>query len=138
MDLKSLISKIQILCTEQNSNVDKMLKECDLNSSVVDNMKKGSMPSIDKVYAISNCLDCSIDYLLGRTDNSQSHKSAITTGDISVSHNSVVGDGHVGVSIHNGTDTSEQAAFLLNIFNNLNLIDKSKLLIYADELNKNK
>lgn len=135
MDLKLLISKIQILCTEQNSNVDKMLKECELNPSVVDNMKKGSMPSIDKVYAISKCLDCSIDYLLGRTENPQSHKCiAITTGDIKDNHNSVIGNGNSDISITVSADG--QAATLLEAFEKLDHFKKAKVMLYVEELSK--
>ena len=32
-------------------------------------MKRGQKPSVDKIQAISEYLNCSVDYLLGRTDN---------------------------------------------------------------------
>ena len=133
------IPKLFELLDSKNIKAFQLSKDTGISSGNISDWKSGrSSPNVEALIKIADFFDCSADYLLNRTNNPQSHKCAVTTGDISVSHNSVVGDGHVGVSIHNGTDTSEQAAFLLNIFNNLNLIDKSKLLIYADELNKNK
>ena len=35
---------------------------------IVDTLKKGSMPSVDKLAMIADALDCSVDYLLGRSD----------------------------------------------------------------------
>ena len=45
-----------------------------LNKSVFDNMKKGQIPSVDKIHKIADYLDCSVDYLLGRTDNPEINK----------------------------------------------------------------
>lgn len=42
-----------------------MLTEAGLKRGVLDNMKKGSMPSVDKVAAIAEYLGVHIDYLLG-------------------------------------------------------------------------
>jgi transcriptional regulator with XRE-family HTH domain len=57
----------------------KHLKQSDLanflgisNSSVSDWKKKGSVPSADKIVKISEFLNVSVDYLLGRTDEPNS------------------------------------------------------------------
>lgn len=42
-----------------------MLKECGLKPTVVDNLKKGSIPSVDKVCAIAEYFNVTTDYLLG-------------------------------------------------------------------------
>ena len=74
MNINLLISNIQNLCNKKNISVDKMLKECTLKPSVVDNMKKGSFPSIDKVYLIAEYFNVSVDYLLtGKEQNSSSN-----------------------------------------------------------------
>ena len=53
--------------------------EVDLKVDVIrDIIRKGSMPSADKVAKIADGLDVSIDYLLGRTDNPK----ATATGEI--------------------------------------------------------
>ena len=44
-----------------------MLVDSGLSKNVLDNMKKGSMPSVDKVAKIADFLEVSVDFLLGRT-----------------------------------------------------------------------
>lgn len=77
MDINLLISNIQNLCNRRNVSVNKMLKECTLKPSVVDNMKKGSFPSIDKVYLIAKYFNVSVDYLIG-LDNKPNRNTPIS------------------------------------------------------------
>ena len=42
-----------------------LLAECGLSKSFMDNLKKGSMPSADKLGVIAENLGVSVDYLLG-------------------------------------------------------------------------
>ena len=44
-----------------------------------------SKPNIDAITKIANYLDCSVDYLLGRTDNPISHKATAKIKNITVS-----------------------------------------------------
>lgn len=53
---------------------NKLLLNAGLNKSVFDNFKKGRIPSVDKIHIIADYLDCSVDYLLGRTDNPEVNK----------------------------------------------------------------
>ena len=47
-----------------------MLEECGLNKNVISTMlSRGSMPKADNIAKIADYLGCSVDYLLGRTDN---------------------------------------------------------------------
>lgn len=47
----------------------KMLEDCQLNKNTLSSMQsRGSMPKTDTVGKIAEYLDCSVDYLLGRTD----------------------------------------------------------------------
>lgn len=64
---------------------NKLLINVNLHKSIFDNMKKGQIPSIDKIHLIANYLDCSVDYLLGRTDNPISHKAPAKIKNSSVS-----------------------------------------------------
>lgn len=89
---------------------------------------------------ISDEVDCSVDYLLGRTNNPQSHKlsNSVLTGDISLSNNSVVGDGQVGVMIHNATDCDKQIADLVKAFSKLDTFGRAEVLVFIKNLNKEK
>ncbi len=63
--LQALIEQIEKLCKEEKITISQMLSEADLNSSVIDNMKKGSIPSIDKIAIIASYFGVSTDSLLG-------------------------------------------------------------------------
>ena len=49
----------------KNSTVNKMLVECGYNTSLVNDLKKGQMPSADKIANIAKYLGVSTDCLLG-------------------------------------------------------------------------
>ena len=68
MNNSKLIETINELCNQNNISVNKMLQECSLNKSIVDNLKKGSEMSVIKLQKIADYFNVSVDYLLGRTD----------------------------------------------------------------------
>lgn len=76
MDNVHLSTTIKALCKSQNITVKKLLEDCRVSRNFIyDLEKKGQMPSIDKLEAIADYLDCSVDYLLGRTTNSSTNTS---------------------------------------------------------------
>lgn len=46
-----------------------MLADCGLGINALANMNSGRMPLADNLAKIADYLGCSVDYLLGRTDN---------------------------------------------------------------------
>ena len=64
-----IIARIQFLCDKEQISVNKLLQECNLNKSVIDNMKKGSVPATDKINIIANYFGVQTDFLLGNTDD---------------------------------------------------------------------
>lgn len=52
--------------------ISKMLTDIGLAKNTLQNMDNGSMIKADSLGKIADYLDCSVDYLLGRTKNSQS------------------------------------------------------------------
>lgn len=69
MDNQIIVSRITELCKEKDVSVNRMLQETGQNKNVVDNLKKGSKPSIEKVSAIAEYFNVSVDYILGKTEN---------------------------------------------------------------------
>lgn len=62
--------KIKALAKEKNYQLKTMLDECDLSKNTLSSMLSGgSMPKSENLAKIADYLDCSVDYLLGRTDN---------------------------------------------------------------------
>jgi transcriptional regulator with XRE-family HTH domain len=60
--------KIKIVAKERNVSIRQVLLSSGLNYNTMSNMKN-SMPKADNLARIADYLDCSVDYLLGRTDN---------------------------------------------------------------------
>lgn len=79
----SVISeKIKMLCKQKNIPIGFLLQECDINKNFIyDLERKGKSPSIDKILAIAEYFNCSIDDLVGRTNN-----QSISTGNITNSN----------------------------------------------------
>lgn len=65
MDLMITVNRIEELCKNKNISVNKMLSDIGLSAFVIRNMKNGSAPSVDKMIAIAEYFDVSMDYLLG-------------------------------------------------------------------------
>ncbi len=64
---------------EKGINIGEMLKDCELNRDAISLMtRRGSWPQSNNLAKIADVLDCSVDYLLGRTDNPQAHKTQNT------------------------------------------------------------
>lgn len=67
-NLQLIEERIMSIASQLGLSKNKLLSNANLNKSVFDNMKKGQIPSVDKIHAIADYLGCSVDYLLGRTD----------------------------------------------------------------------
>ena len=73
-NLQLIEERIVSISKEMGLSKNKLLINTNLNKSVFDNMKKGQIPSVDKIHTIVDYLGCSVDYLLGRTDNPEINK----------------------------------------------------------------
>ena len=62
--------RIKVVAKSRKLSVKVVLEECGLNKNVLSTMlSRGSMPKADNLARIADYLNCSVDYLLGRTDN---------------------------------------------------------------------
>jgi len=62
--------QIKLVAQTKNISVKKMLEDIGLGFNMITNMKN-SMPKADNLAKIADYLDCSVDYLLGRTSPEQ-------------------------------------------------------------------
>lgn len=63
-------SRIKLLAKTKNVAIKDMLSDCDLNKNTLSTMTaRGSWIQANNLAKIADYLDCSVDYLLGRTDN---------------------------------------------------------------------
>ena len=121
-----IAQKIKLLAKNKNVSVKQMLEDLNLGFNMLTNMKK-SMPKADNIARIADYLDCSVDYLLGRTIA----ETKINSNNTISGNNNIIGSGN---SV--GEKLSEHEAALIDIFKKLDVIKQAQLLTYAVELSK--
>ena len=63
------------LCISKNTKPNPVAKDIGISSGVVTKWKNGTtIPNGETLIKIADYLDCSVDYLLGRTDNPEINK----------------------------------------------------------------
>lgn len=71
----NLAERIKIIAKNKEIIVKKMLEDCGLNKNTLSTMQyRGSWIQANNLAKIADYLDCSVDYLLGRTDNPEVNK----------------------------------------------------------------
>lgn len=70
---QNIATKIKLTAKLNGITIKQLLEDINLGFNTMSNMKT-SMPKADNLAKIADYLDCSVDYLLGRTDNPNSHK----------------------------------------------------------------
>lgn len=66
---QELAKSIKELAKSKNISIGKMLSDCNLSINTLSSMKSGGyFPRLEALAKIADYLDCSVDYLLGRTD----------------------------------------------------------------------
>jgi transcriptional regulator with XRE-family HTH domain len=68
-DLQKIIEIIQKICKEKNISANKAFIESGIGKDFIANMRKGTIPAVDKFADLADYFNVSIDYLVGRTDN---------------------------------------------------------------------
>lgn len=69
MNNEQFVNRINVECRKKKLLKKDLYAFCEVsNSYLSDILKKGTKPSVESVEKISSFLNCSIDYLLGRTD----------------------------------------------------------------------
>lgn len=70
----SLIARIETVAKERKVKKTQMLEACGCNRNTLTQLSDKKGLSSFSLARIADYLDCSVDYLLGRTDNPDSHK----------------------------------------------------------------
>lgn len=113
----NIAERIKALAKFKNIQLKTMLDDIDINKNALSNMYNGSMPKVDNLAKIADYLNCSIDYLLGRTDT-------LEINDLTFSENNKVLDMSNSINI-NKNDSDEQE--LLKIYRCLDRKRKIKV-----------
>ena len=70
---QDVAQSIKKMSKDKNITIKKLLEDVGLGFNTMSNMKT-SRPKADNLAKIADYLDCSVDYLLGRTDNPEINK----------------------------------------------------------------
>lgn len=73
-DFQKIATRIKTMAKSKGISLKIMLSECELGISTVSQMAKGNDMLSKNLARIADYLDCSVDYLLGRTDNPEVNK----------------------------------------------------------------
>ncbi|QSX05443.1 helix-turn-helix transcriptional regulator [Sedimentibacter sp. zth1] len=65
-----IANRIKAIAKKKNMQIKLLLDKCNLSKNTLSSMQSGgSTPKSENLAKIADYLDCSVDYLLGRTDN---------------------------------------------------------------------
>ena len=126
-DNSILISRITSMCEVRGTSINKMLLESGAGTSTVDNLKKGSAPTVDKLVKIADRLETTTDYLLGRSDIPNMNISVTQT-------DSIIESSQIGVVNNTPERTApvkeldEMTTELVRAFKALSFKDKMEIM----------
>ena len=70
---KEIAERIKKRTKEQGKTLHEVLTECELGINTVSKISSGTDILTLNFAKIADCLDCSVDYLLGRTEDPELH-----------------------------------------------------------------
>lgn len=119
------------LCDERKTSISAVAISLGLDKSIGSTWKRGASPTGDILIKLSDKLNCSVDYLLGRTDNPNAHKAQM---------NGVINQSNVNSD--NSTVTVNSALLendglmqeFINVFKELRFDDKVKVMDFVNKL----
>ncbi len=72
---QEVANAIKFMAKNKKIAIGELLSGCSLSKNTLSSMLSGgSMPKSENLAKIADYLDCSVDYLLGRTDNPEINK----------------------------------------------------------------
>ncbi len=66
--------RLLTMCEKQKCRPNTIAKNIGLSTATATKWKNGAIPNGEALARIADYLDCSVDYLLGRTDNPEVNK----------------------------------------------------------------
>lgn len=123
--------RIKLRAKVCGTTMKSMLSNLELGINIVSQLAKGQEMSYLNLAKIADYLSCSVDYLLGRTDNPEVAHSQQYQNKNGVQ---VVSSHDTNVSYHNSSDCCMQDKELLELFQRLTLKQKAKTVTFIYEM----
>ena len=128
---QDLAIRIKSIAKERNMVIKDMLAELSLGSNTMSALYHGKSIAFDSLAKIADYLNCSVDYLLGRTD------SPNVTGGTYIKNNNNNVNQAINGDVNINTDTSEKDdKQLFELIKGLDLVQRSETIIYINNLTK--
>ena len=125
--------RINSTIKSRNTSASKVLEICEFSPNLINQMSDKNGLSSFNLAKIADCLEVSVDYLLGRTDEPKMVNShLIKTGDIG--NNSSYSDTSIKISESQSKQLDETAQQLVNAFQQLDFTGKAKVMSLVAEL----
>lgn len=133
MNNEQMANRIKSICKQKKISISELLSDCELTKSFIyDLERRKTSPSCDKIYKIANRLECSVDYLLGITDNPN-----ILINMNGNRQNNVNGNNTISIVPSATSDLDELTSELIKSFKKLTPIQKAKIMVMVDEIIQN-
>lgn len=116
---QTIADRIKLQAKKKKISLGNMLSEIGLGINIISQFAKGSEMSSITLAKIADYLDCSVDYLLCRTENPNAHKTH---------------ENDVAVNPYD----DQQLVEIINIYKQLDNVGKARMLVTADELKRGK
>jgi transcriptional regulator with XRE-family HTH domain len=116
------------ICIMKGTKPNPVAKKLNVSSATVTKWKNGTIPNGETLIKIADFLDCSVDYLLGRTDEiCVNSGNSISTGDIN-------GDNNANMNMSERKSIDDE---IVDLFSGLTLVQKAEIILKINEI-KNK
>lgn len=130
---QDLVQNIKNQAKQKNILIRDMLVDCDLNINTLSQISNKKGLASFSLARIADYLDCSVDYLLGRTDERTGTYHANNVSSSFVQNDGAVTLGSVSVSSafnsnSNDIASSKEETEILDIYRSLNIRNKTKFL----------
>lgn len=131
---QEIANTIKELAKAKKITIGKMLSDCELGVNTISSMQAGGFfPRLESINKIADYLDVSVDYLLGRTENP--NISVVQTVNGNNNHSIATG---IQATTNSENQSDEMSQEMLKQFNKLSIIDRSRVILYIDDLNRKK
>lgn len=142
--------RIKIQAKRKGLSVKKLLESCNLGVNTVTKMSSGTDIVSQNLLKIADCLECSVDYLLGRTDTpdmieNNIAKQSISNSNFGTVNGNVAGnvsnafgeDITINNGVANGSDVPDEYAHFVSILDSLEKWDRKHAIIEIERLLEN-
>lgn len=122
-------------CVSKGIKPNPLAKELNIASGSMTSWKNGKIPNGETLLKLADYLNVSIDYLLGRTNDQNGYSNKIVNDG-----NTTINDNGIQANVVN--NQTQQTQFdsttiqVAEVFQNLNFMDKAKVISLLAELNQ--